>query len=160
MKNNINLEQFNKLKLAAREAYEKIGGIYCPALKADIIFNSDGFHHLRYDSNRSEREKLAQANKFKYFNDSVEILKKATTIQEYRRSIIPVGDIDKNGFHKTKTVEWFGFFAIVNFSNCIRIKAVVRRVGEDGKYHFWSVMPFWTLSDNKRVVGSKKIEDC
>ncbi len=155
----INLEQFNKLKISTKETYDKIGSIYCPALRANIIFNSDGFHHLRYDCNRSERNKKVQRNKFIYFNNAVEILKKATTIQEYRRAIRPVGNVDKNGFHKTKIVEWFGFFAIISVSKCIRINIVVKRIGEDGKFHFWSVMPYWTLSNNKRVIGSKEIED-
>lgn len=160
MKNQIDLVKFKKLKEEVRRAYEKIGFIYCPALKANIVFNSDGFHHLRYDCNRSERNKKIQQNKIIYFNDAVEILKKATTIQEYRRSVCPVGKIDRSGFRKTKTVEWFGLFAIVNFDKCIRLNVVIRRLGEnDEKYHFWSVMPYWTLSNNKRVIGSIKMED-
>ncbi|MFH1744751.1 MAG: hypothetical protein ABH881_01130 [bacterium] len=154
---NIDLEKFNKLKIATQEIYEKIKSVYCPALKTNIVFNSDGFHHLRYDNNRSERSKRAQLNKFIYFNDAMEILKKTTTIQEYRRSICPVGNYDKNGLRKTKTVEWFGFFAIVNFTKRIRINVVARRIG-DGKFHFWSVMPYWRLSNNNRIIGSKKIE--
>ncbi|OGF21628.1 hypothetical protein A2316_01000 [Candidatus Falkowbacteria bacterium RIFOXYB2_FULL_38_15] len=158
--NKAELEQFYKLKEIAKTTYERIGSIYCPALKDDIVFNSDGFHHLRYDCHRSERSKQVQKNKFIYFDKAVEILKKTTTIQEYRRSICAVGDCDKNGFHKTKIIEWFGFFAIISFVKCIRINVVVRRIGEgSGKFHFWSVMPFWTLSSNKRVIGSKKIED-
>jgi hypothetical protein len=148
------------LKNSTREAYKKIGRIYCPALKSDVTFNSDGFHHLRYDNNRSERSKNAQRNKFIYLSDAVEILKKATTIQEYRRSFCAVGDKDKNGLRATKIIEWFGFFAIISFTKRIRINAVVRRIGENnGQYHFWSVMPYWTLGNGKRVIGSKKIED-
>lgn len=146
--------------MAAEEIYKKIGYIYSPALKANIIFGSDGFHHPRYDNNRSERSKQAQQNKFLYFNKAVEILKRSTTIQEYRRSIRAIGSRDRSGFRKTKIIEWFGFFAIVNFSKCIRINAIVRRIGEDsGQFHFWSVMPYWSLSNNRRVIGSKRIMD-
>ncbi|MDP3974396.1 MAG: hypothetical protein Q8P65_00210 [bacterium] len=154
------LEKFNELKNTTKINYEKIGCVYSPALQANIVFNSDGFHHLRYDNNRSERSKKSQQGKFICFNKAVEILKKSTTIQEYRRSICAIGDYDKSGFRKTKIIEWFGFFAIISFSKRIRINAIVRRIGEEnGKYHFWSVMPYWSLSNNIRIIGSKKIED-
>lgn len=157
---NIDLDNFNKIKNATEVHYKKIGSIFCPALKSDIAFNSDGFHHLRYDGSRSERSKKVQQNKFTCLNSAIEILKKSTTIQEYRRSICPVGKPNSKGFRKTKTVEWFGFFAIISFAKCIRINIVVRRIGEEsGKYHFWSVMPYWTLSNNNRRIGSEKIKD-
>jgi hypothetical protein len=154
------LEKFNELKNLTKLNYDKIGCIHSPALQANIVFNSDGFHHLRYDNNRSERSKKVQQNKFFYFNKALEVLKKSTTIQEYRRSICAIGGCDRSGFRKTKIVEWFGFFAITSFSKRTRINIVVRRIGEEnGKYHFWSVMPYWTLSNNTRIIGSKKIED-
>ncbi|NCO25214.1 hypothetical protein GW901_01635 [Candidatus Parcubacteria bacterium] len=154
------LEKFNELKDLTKLNYDKTGYVYSPALQASIIFNSDGFHHLRYDNNRSERSKKAQESKFIYFDKAVEILKKSITIQEYRRSICTIGGCDRSGFRKTKIIEWFGFFAIVSFSKRIRVNVVVRRIGEEnGQYHFWSVMPFWTLSNNIRIIGSRKIED-
>jgi hypothetical protein len=154
------LELIALLRGETEEKYKKIGKIYCPALKSEVVFNSDGFHHLRYDGHRSERDKRVQKNKFLYLDSAVDVLKKATIIQEYRRSICPVGKSDKSGFKKTKIVEWFGFFAIISFSKCMRVKVVVRRIGEDeGKYHFWSVMPFWNLTSGKRIIGSREIED-
>jgi hypothetical protein len=153
-------EGFKKIKQETEEKYKKVGKIFCPALKTEVVFNSDGFYHLRYDGHRSERDKRVQRNKFLFFDDGVGILKKTTTIQEYRRSMCPIGKADKNGFRKMKTVEWFGFFAITSFSKRRRIKVVVRRVGEDsGNYHFWSVMPFWNLTNGKRVIGLKEIQD-
>ncbi len=148
------------LKEKTQSEYDTIGSIYSPALKSDIVFNADGFHHLRYDGSRKERSKSVQLNKFRFFQDGVAILKKATTVQEYRRSICPVGKKDKNGFRKTKTVEWFGFFAVTSFSKQIRIKVIVRRIGGDhGSYHFWSVIPFWTITNNHRYIGSKDLEN-
>ena len=158
--NKIDLEKFNELRDLTKASYEKISKIHCPALKSDISFTSDGFHHLRYDNTRNKRDKKAQYNKFIYFNSAVDTLKKSTTLQEYRRSICPIGKADKNGLRKTKIVEWFGFLSIISFAKAIRINVVVRRIGGDnGQLHFWSVMPYWKLSNNKRVVGSKKMED-
>lgn len=156
---NFNIEKFNKLKELTELEYKKIGSICNPALRAKIVFNSDGFHHLRYDNSRSERSKSVQQNKFLYFNKAVEILEQSTTIQEYRRSICTTGKPDRSGFRKTTTVEWFGFFSIVSFSKHTRVKVVVRRLGGDGQYHFWSVMPFWRLTNDRRVIGTRDIED-
>jgi len=157
---NFNLEEFNKLKKLTEDKYKNIGSVFSPALKSKVVFNSDGFHHFRYDGSRSERGKKAQQNKFRFFDKAIDILKLSTTIQEYRRSICPVGESDKSGFRKTKIIEWFAFFSIISFSKQTRIKVVVRRIGEyTGQFHFWSVMPFWTLSNNNKVVGSNDIID-
>ena len=160
IKSNFSLEEFKKLKEKTENEYKKIGKIYCPALKSEIIFNSDGFHHLRYDGSRSERNKSVQKNKFIFFHSAVEIIKKSTTIQEYRRLLCPIGKRNRNGFRKTSLVEWFGFFSITSFLRMTRVKTVVRRVGgENGQDHFWSVMLFWKLSNKNNIIGSKEIED-
>lgn len=153
-------EEFKKLKNEIENEYQSIGSIYSPALKAEIFFNSNGWHHLRYDQNRSERSKIIQKNKLIFFKDALRTLKKATTIQEYRRISSPIGDPDEKGFCKTSTTEWFAFWAIISFIKKIRIRVIVRRVGEDdGVFHFWSVMPFWSLRRRNRVIGSIELED-
>ncbi|HLC64153.1 MAG TPA: hypothetical protein VJK25_02285 [Patescibacteria group bacterium] len=154
------MEKYKKLKQQTELEYKKVVGIHCPALQAEVIFNSDGFHHLRYDSCRTERHKKSQSIKFLYFPKAVEVIQKSTTIQEYRRSICPIGKPNKNGLRKTSAIEWFAFWSIISFAKKIRIRTVVRRVGgDDGYYHFWSVMPFWNLSHSQRIIGSKEIED-
>lgn len=155
----IDLAKFNKLKKKTEEKYKKIGYINSPALKTKIHFNSNGFHHLRYDGHRSERSKKVQQSKFRFLDKAIEIIKKSTTIQEYRRSLCPIGKPNSKGFKRTGLIEWFGFFAITSFSNATRIMVVVRKVGEKGQYHFWSVMPYWSLNNKNRVVGSNKIKD-
>lgn len=156
---NFDWEKFKELKQKVELEYGSIDHIYSPALKAPIFFTAEGLHHLRYDSSRAERGKRAQRNKFLYFKSAIEIIKKSNTIQEYRRRLMPVGKPDKSGLRRTKWVEWFAFFVVTSFSKPTRIKVVVRRVGVDGQYHFWSVMPFWTLHNNQRIVGSRDIED-
>jgi len=154
------LEKFRRLRENTELEYKKIISIHSPALKSDVVFNSDGFHHLRYDNTRAERSKESQRSKFLFFNKAVDIIRKSTTIQEYRRSVMPVGHPDRSGFRKTKSVEWFGFYAITSFSDQIRVMTVIRRIGgNSGQYHFWSVMPFWTLSNKQRIIGSKIIMD-
>lgn len=127
-------------------------------MQSDVIFSSDGFHHLRYDGSRKEREKKVQIIKFNLIDEAIKIIKNSSKMQEYRRAYCPVGSPDKNGFRKTKLVQWIAFFAVISVTKRLRIRVVVRKVG-DGPYHFWSVMPFWKLSNGNRVIGEKAIED-
>ncbi len=157
---DLDIEEFETLKKQIQAEYKKIGCLFSPALQANINFNSDGFYHLQYKNNRLERSILVQRNKFMCLNDAVKILKKSTTIQEYRRGMCTIGKTDIEGFQKNKIVEWFGFFAIINFTKSIRVKVIIRRVGgEHGQYHFWSVMPFWKLSNGQRMAANKDMFD-
>ncbi len=151
--NNYKEEEFKKLKDKIHNQYLDIGKIYSPALNSNIFFNSNGWHHLRYDNSRSERKKVVQLNKFRFFGDALSILKKATTIQEYRR-------ISAMAHNKESIIEWFAFLSIISFVKQIRIKVIIRRVGGlNGQYHFWSVMPFWSLRHKQRIIGSAELND-
>lgn len=146
-------EFFENIKNKVAREYKNIGSIYNPALKSNIRFNSNGFYHLRYDNNRSERNKKVQLNKLRFFNEAVRSIKISTTIQEYRR-------LDKIIDSKRSIVEWFAFWTIISFVNKIRIKVIVRRVGgKDGQFHFWSVMPFWSLRHNQKNIGSVDLDN-
>lgn len=156
-------QQFYKLMEKSKLFYQSVGEFFCPALQAKIKFNSDGFHHLRYDNTRAERAKQEQKNKMSFLKEAVGILKITTTTQEYRKTVQVIGKPRQDGFRKTSFVEYFGFVAITNIAKGIRIKVIVRRVG-DGDHHFWSLMPKWRqerITDNQvaRLVSSKEIED-
>jgi hypothetical protein len=137
--------EFSKIKAKAAKFYDSVVRVYCPALKADVNFSSDGFHHLRYDGTRAERSKTIQKNKLLCIEEAVKIITKTTTIQEYRVSTQPMGKPDKSGFRKTKKIEYYAFYAITDLNKLRRINVIVRRIGE-GNYHFWSVMPSWKES--------------
>lgn len=158
-----NREAFLNIKLRAESFYKSINSIKCPALNTVVHFTSDGFHHLQFDGTRTERSKIVQKNKMLHLEDAVEIIKKTTTIQEYRTALQPVGKADKQGFRQTKPVAYFAFQAITDLEKCRRINVVVRRVGE-GNYHFWSVMPSWkeeqiTSSQSIRRIGGNWMTD-
>jgi hypothetical protein len=155
---NKNSEELSQLKSKVKFDYFAVKSVYCPALNSRIVFNADGFHHLCYDNNRSERSILVQKNKLNSFKNVVGVLEKTTTMQEYRADLCPIGKKDRHGLSLTKVVEWFGFWAIVNLSKKVRIKIVVRRIGQaNGQYHFWSVMPFWQQNKDFRNIGSNSL---
>jgi len=157
---NINIEEYKKLKQEVEMQYKQINSVYSPALKTDIIFNANGLYHLHYDNTRTERNKSVQFNKLRFFGNAVDVIRAATTIQEYRRNICPIGKKKNGRFIKTSLVEWFAFWAIISFVKSIRIRVIIRRVGgNNGQYHFWSVMPFWKLQNKKRIIGLSDLED-
>lgn len=160
---DLNPEEFIKMKDKADVFYKSVGSIRCPALDAEVHFTSDGFHHLQFDGTRTERTKIVQKNKMLCLQEAVTVIKKSTTVQEYRTEIQPVGKRDKNGFRVTKRVQYYAFRAITDFNKLRRVVVVIRRVGE-GNLHFWSVMPSWKeeeISDTQKIrkVGGEWLKD-
>jgi hypothetical protein len=158
-----NHKNFLILKTEAETFYRSTVKIKCPALKADVHFTSDGFHHLRYDNTRAERSKSEQINKLMYLPEAVNIVNTTTTVQEYRAALQAVGKPANDGFRKMVRAEYYAFSAIINIQRGIRIRVVIRRLG-DGLFHFWSLMPSWRLIDKDNptfghIIGSKEIED-
>ena len=37
--------------------YDNIKKVYCPCINEDVIFNSKGFHHIKYDGSGRARSK-------------------------------------------------------------------------------------------------------
>lgn len=115
--------------------------IRCPALNNEIVhFTSEGFNHLIYKGDRSERDKSVQILKFNLFPRALEIIGLSTTYQEYDEGIKNV----KKKKHKrtvieSATVKYWGLAAIIRNT---RVKVIIRQIG-NGQKHFWSVIPAW-----------------
>ncbi|MFH1585115.1 MAG: hypothetical protein ABIB12_03265 [Patescibacteria group bacterium] len=139
---------FQRRKERARTVYTAQQNIYNPYLQSQVIFNSDGFHHLQFSARR-ERNKKEQLLKFSLLPLTAEIIKKSGTLQEYRKGLATIGKKAKDGLTPAKVVDYWGFVAIVGESK-IKIRVVLRRVG-DGNIIFWSVMPFSKLKDGQKL---------
>lgn len=121
----------------AEMLYKTIGSISCPYFGKKITFNSDGFHHLRYNPSGSEREKEAQLHKFGLLPNASVIIEKSGTVQEYRKQWGVTGRRKANdGSREMKEMQYWGFLAIIGQ---IRIRVIIRQVGT-GDPHFWSIM--------------------
>ena len=131
---------FEEKKNKAQDIYAAQRTIHNPYFRDDIVLNSDGFHHLRFSARR-ERNREEQVLKFTLLPLGLHILKTATTLQEYRRLLSPVGKPShRDGLTPMKLVEWWGFVAIF-VEQELKVRVIVRKIG-DGKLHFWSVMPY------------------
>ena len=147
MDNDNFTEYFNKKKEKAKKTYIFQKNIYNPYLKSQVVLSSDGFHHLQFSARR-ERNKKEQLLKFNLLPLAFDIIKKSGTLQEYRKTLMPIGKKSKkDGLSPTKMVEWWGFLAIIGNPQ-IKIRVVLRRIG-DGNIIFWSVMPYSKIKRNK-----------
>jgi len=141
--------RFDELRQKAEDLYKKQDEIRCPYFNQSIVLNSDGFHHLQFHNNRRERNKREQLLKFRLLPLALQVIEKSGTIQEYRKLLIPVGKASKrDGMRKMKEAQYFGLYAIVGEREQVRIRVVLRRVG-NGNTTFWSVMPGSKLKDPK-----------
>ncbi len=145
------LSRYKKEKERARAFYKSIDKVRCPYFGADIIFNADGFHHLQFSAER-ERPKEEQLLKFSLLNAVPHILRNAGTIQEYRHTMEPIGQKRfSDGAREMREIEYWGVIAITKGERPIRIKIILRRVG-NGNIIFWSVMPTVKLKDGESYL--------
>jgi len=151
----MDLNYFNKRKEKAKEIFKAQKSIYNPYLDSQVIFNSDGFHHLQFSARR-ERNKKEQLLKFNLLPLAIKIIKKSGTLQEYRKELITIGKKAKDGFTKTKEAQFWGFIAIIGKPQ-IKIRVILRRIG-DGNVIFWSVLPDSNLKKGQKLY-IKGIED-
>lgn len=149
------LDYFNQKKERAKAIYEKQKTLYNPYLQTQVVFNSDGFHHLQFSARR-ERDKKEQLLKFSLLPLAIKIIKDSGTLQEFRKEHIKIGKAGQDGFTKTKEASYWGFVAIIGEKQ-IKIRAILRRVG-DGNITFWSVMPYSKLRPGQRLY-TEGIED-
>lgn len=133
--------------------YKTIRQVYCPYLKENIIFNSNGFRHLIYKNKHIKRDETTQLFRFRLLPKAVKLLTITTTLQEeekYKSDFL----IKQHNLRieKKKDVVYLGFIAIIDRW---KIKVIVKKIG-NGNYFFWSVIPNW-ITNRKRDTNKKYI---
>ena len=138
------LSNYEELREDALKFYNSINKITSPAFHQDIYFNAEGFNHIIFKRARTEREKSSQILRFKLLPLAVKLLKISTTYQEFEETIkeIEVKEFKKK-IKKTKPVKYWWIIAIIDGR---KIKVIVRKIGDNGNIHFWSIVPAWVTS--------------
>jgi hypothetical protein len=94
--------------------------------------------------------------RFKLISKAKKLLEISTTYQEFEETIQEFSiKSHKKRIQKSKSVKYWGIIAIIDG---YKIKVVVRKIGEDGKLHFWSIVPDWVTNkyrDTKFVTTMK-----
>ena len=143
------LSNYEKLREDALKLYNGIGKTASPALKQDVYFNAEGFNHIIFKKARTERERSSQILRFKLLPLAVKLLKISTTYQEFEETIKEVEvKIFKQKVKKTKPVKYWGIIAIIDGR---KIKVIIRKVGDNGNLHFWSIVPAWVTNQYRDI---------
>ena len=154
---NLNENDFENVKKGAETFYETIGEIYCPYLKEKIAFNSKGFRHLKFKSDRQARSRKDQYTRLKLLHVAPQILKASHTLQGiWQTKRFEMLKTNNRWEYILKEVSFYEFIAVLN---SVRAKVIVKEVHGGGK-HFWSVIPYWGIGkDNrKRILYSGNLE--
>lgn len=143
------LSNYEKLKEDTQKFYGGINRVFSPALNQEIHFPAEGFNHLVFKQARSERDKNSQILRFKLLPLAVKLLKLSTTYQEYEETIkeFEVKSFKKK-IWKTKPVKYWGVIAIINGR---KIKVILRKIGDNGTLHFWSIVPGWVTNKYRDI---------
>lgn len=138
------LSNYEKLKDDAQKFYNIAGKIFSPALNEQIYFTAEGFNHIIFKGSRSERERPSQILRFKLLPKAVKLIKLSTTYQEFEETLkeFEVKSYKKR-VKKTKPVKYWGIIAIIDGR---KIKVIIRKKGDEGLLHFWSIVPAWTTN--------------
>ncbi|MDO8664444.1 MAG: hypothetical protein Q7K44_02765 [Candidatus Liptonbacteria bacterium] len=143
------LSSYEKPREDALKFYNSIGKIASPALHQDIYFNAEGFNHIVFKRARTERERSSQVLRFRLLPLAIRLLKISTTYQEFEETIKEVEVKEfKQKIKKTKPVKYWGLIAIIDGR---KIKVIVRKIGDNGNMHFWSIVPAWVTNQYRDI---------
>lgn len=124
--------KYKELRNQTYKKYKRTKKVYCPYLKAKVVFSSRGFWHIIYSSRNKKRNIRSQKLRLRLLPIAIKIISLTATLQEI--------EIDKK---RRRT--YYGFIAIVDNW---KVKVIVKKEG-NGRPFFWSVIPNW-ITNRKR----------
>lgn len=138
------VSNYEKLREDAQKFYTSTRPIKSPALDEYVYFTAEGFNHIVFKGSRSERERPSQILRFKLLPKAVKLIELSTTHQEYEETLkeFEVKSYKKK-VRKSKSVKYWGIIAIIDGR---KIKVILRKIGDNGQLHFWSIVPAWTTN--------------
>jgi hypothetical protein len=130
------IEQCRLLTSTQKVFYDSIGSVYCPALKKKVIFNSDGFRHLLYESNGKPRTVQERIYKLTLLPLVIPTIKSAASINEERDIQVRYG---RKSDSKIKNGKACALVAPVGKNGLVKVRVILNKIG-DGHLTFRSVM--------------------
>jgi len=138
------VSNYEKLREDAQKFYSSMRPVHSPALGEYVHFTAEGFNHILFKGSRSERERSSQILRFKLLPKAAKLIEISTTYQEYEETLKEFEvKSHKKRIRKSKPVKYWGIIAIVDGR---KVKVILRKVGDNGQLHFWSVVPAWTTN--------------
>ena len=139
-------ESYEEAKRRAKELYQKIGTVWCPALNQCISFNRVGFQHLLQKERRflPKSEQLRRFALLPYAKDIVGDYRGSIIYEE--RKIMRNREADGKIELTTSTMR---FWAFTDKRDGEKMRLVIRQV-DGGKKHFFSI-----FQENKKPTHKK-----
>jgi len=138
------VSNYEKLREDAQKFYMSTHSVHSPAFDESVHFTAEGFNHIVFKGSRSERERSSQILRFKLLAKAVKLVEISTTYQEYEETLKEFEvKSHKKKVHKSKPVKYWGIIAIIDGR---KIKVILRKIGDNGQLHFWSIVPAWTTN--------------
>lgn len=138
------LSNYDKLREDAQKLYSTTRLVMSPALNEYVHFTAEGFNHVIFKGSRSEREHSSQIMRFKLLSRAIKLVGHSTTYQEYEETIMQFEVKNhKKKMLKPKPVKYWGIIAITEGR---KIKVILRKIGDNGHLHFWSIVPAWVTN--------------
>ena len=138
-----NQEDFNFVKITAKELYKEVIKVNCPYFNEDVAFNHKGWGHLMYKNYNFPRPVADQYARLKLLRLVPQVVGNSHTLQGIRKTKefrkIKTDRTNNKWIKVAKQVNFYEFIAILED---VRLKVVVKEDLGKGKY-FWSVIPFF-----------------
>jgi hypothetical protein len=135
MENPASRESYEDVKRKAREFYQTIGHVWCPALKDYVAFNAAGFHHLIWKRKKLRHTK-EQMKRFHLMSDATMIVASSIIVTEHRATVAQHKIYHRS---KRKTIVSRAHFWSLTGERNGRIVTVVIRQFKDGEKQFFSI---------------------
>ena len=132
----MSVEYCRSLTASTRATYNSIGIVHCPALKADIVFNARGFHHLLYEPDGTARTVRERVYKLSLLPLVTSVVRSAVSIAQERNVMVRDGRTKKA---QKKSAKMYALVARVGKEDPIDVRVIILRIG-NGNHMFWSVM--------------------
>ena len=151
----VDLSNYTSLRESSRIWFLKQLPLYSSVLQQSIHFTAEGFEHIIYKGNRTERDKSSQMMRFTLLKRAIRLIEISTTFQEYEETF-KLFELKrhKKRIQESKRVHYWGLIAIIQER---KIKVILRKIG-NGQVHFWSIVPAWTTNkyrDTKFITTMK-----
>ena len=138
------LSNYDKLRDDTQKFYANTRPVKSPTLNEVVHFTAEGFNHIIFKGSRSERDRTSQIMRFKLLPRAIKLIEVATTYQEYEETIKQFWvKTHKHQVQKSKPVKYWGIIGIIEGR---KIKVILRKIGDNGQLHFWSIVPAWTTN--------------
>lgn len=129
-------KRYEKLMKERRAFYNTIKKCHCPLLNEDVLFNSRGFYHFKWDGQGHARSKKEQMYRVGLIPLIIPVIKNATKVHDYR---------EYYSENAERYVETWTLREVVGKGNTT-VTVILRKAG-NGQIAFYSV---WKKYEKKK----------